>query len=87
MITREETRQLKGMAILAMLSLHLFDTLNQGFEPLLYITGVPVTYFIGHAADFGVMAYCFISGYALMAQYDVIGDKKQYMKGRWKSLE
>lgn len=54
MITRKETRQLKGMAILAMLCLHLFDTLNPRFEPLVYITGVPFTYFIGHAADFAL---------------------------------
>lgn len=59
-----------------MLCLYLFDTLNLGFEPLLYITKVPNTYFIGHAADFCVIAYCFISGY----EYDATGDKMQYMK-------
>lgn len=33
------------------------------------------------------MAYCFISGYALMAQYEATSDKKQYMEGRFKSLK
>lgn len=56
MITREETGQLKGVVIFAMLCLHLFDMLDLGLEPLLYITGVLFTYFIGHAADFCVMA-------------------------------
>lgn len=87
MITKEETRQLKGMAILAMLCLHLFDTLNSQFSPMIYITGVPLSFFVGQAADFCVFAYCFVSGYGLMAKYDSAVNEKSYLRGRVKSLK
>lgn len=87
MITKDETRQLKGMAILAMLCLHLFDTLNPQFSPMVYITGVPLSFFVGQAADFCVFAYCFVSGYGLMAKYESVLNEKGYLRGRVKSLK
>lgn len=87
MITKQETKQLQGMAILAMLCLHLFCTLTPSYTPLIVFTGVPLAYFFGQAADFCVMAFCFCSGYGLMASYiDVGADCRKYMKGRSKSL-
>lgn len=87
MISRKETKQLQGLAILAMLCLHLFCTLTPTFVPTVYVTGVPLVYFFGQAADFCVMAYCFCSGYGLMYAYaQVNGDRKKYMRGRVKGL-
>lgn len=86
MISRKETGQLKGIAIISMLLLHLFCNLEPNYTPLVYVTGVPLAYFFGQAADFCVFAYCFVSGYALMTQYDNAKNPKAYMKGRLKSL-
>lgn len=87
MISRHETKQLQGLAILAMLCLHLFCTLTPPFVPTVYVTGVPLVYFFGQAADFCVMAYCFCSGYGLMSAFvQVNGDKKKYIEGRAKGL-
>lgn len=87
MISRAETKQLQGLSILAMVCLHLFCTVEPTFTPIAYATGVPLVYFLGQAADFCVMAYCFCSGYGLMAAFmQANGDKKKYMKGRLKGL-
>lgn len=87
MISRHETKQLQGLAILSMLCLHLFCTLTPSFVPMAYVTGVPLVYFFGQAADFCVMAYCFCSGYGLMSAFvQADGDKKRYIKGRTKGL-
>lgn len=83
MISKQETKQLQGVAILAMLCLHLFCTRTPVFTPLLYIGDIPLTYFIGQAADCCVMIYCFCSGYGLMASYLASGEKgKEYLAGR-----
>lgn len=87
MISKNETKQLQGVAIIAMLCLHLFCTLEPSFIPLVYIGDTPLTYFIGQAADCCVMIYCFCSGYGLMASY--ISSKengKEYLKGRLKGI-
>lgn len=87
MISRAETKQLQGLSILAMVCLHLFCTVEPTFTPIAYATGVPLVYFLGQSADFCVMAYCFCSGYGLMAAFmQADGDKKKYMKGRLKGL-
>lgn len=87
MISKEETKQIQGVAILAMCCLHLFCTLTPQFTPLISISGVPLTYFFGQAADFCVMAYCFCSGYGLMACYTACQENgKRYFRGRCKSL-
>lgn len=87
MISKNETKQLQGVAIIAMLCLHLFCTLKPSFTPLVYIGDTPLTYFIGQAADCCVMIYCFCSGYGLMASY--ISSKengKEYLKDRLKGI-
>ena len=88
MITRDATKQLQGLAILSMLCLHLFCTLDPQFVPLIQLAdGVPLAYFFGQAADFCVMAYCFCSGYGLMASYhQAYADKRAYLKGRLPSV-
>lgn len=87
MITRNETKQLQGMAVLAMLVLHLFSTLTPSYTPIVYATGVPLAYFFGQAADFCVMSFCFCSGYGLMENYIQCGqDSRRYFRGRLRSL-
>lgn len=87
MISKNETKQLQGVAIIAMLCLHLFCTLEPSFTPLVYIGSTPLTYFIGQASDCCVMIYCFCSGYGLMSSY--VSEKengKEYLKGRIKGV-
>lgn len=87
MISKNETKQLQGVAIIAMLCLHLFCTLEPVFTPLVHVSGVPLTYFIGQAADCCVMIYCFCSGYGLMASYVSSKENgKEYLKGRLKGV-
>lgn len=87
MISKNETKQLQGVAIIAMLCLHLFCTLTPSFTPLVYIGDTPLTYFIGQAADCCVMIYCFCSGYGLMASYVSSKENgKEYLKGRIKGV-
>lgn len=87
MICKQETKQLQGVAILAMLCLHLFCTYTPLFTPLVYIGSIPLTYFIGQASDCCVMIYCFCSGYGLMASYIACNEKgRQYFVERRKGL-
>lgn len=87
MISKSETKQLQGVAIIAMLCLHLFCTLEPNFTPVIYIGSTPLTYFIGQAADCCVMIYCFCSGYGLMASYISAHENgREYLKGRVKGI-
>lgn len=66
-VTREDTRVLKGYAILIMLFLHLFNnkeldcTLNVWF----YIEDTPLCYWLTRFATICVSLYMFLSGYGL----------------------
>ena len=55
----------KGIAILAMVALHLFcRNTNLPYTPLIYIGDIPLVYFLGLFGDMCVSIYCFCSGYA-----------------------
>lgn len=69
MISKIESKQLKGMAVLAMIILHLFPNNGQGYTSLLYLFGIPVTYFIGTASGFCTSTYLLVSGYGMYIRY------------------
>ena len=65
MLTKEDTLHAKGVAIIAMLMLHLFC--RQGelpYTPLVWIGNTPLIYYLGLFGDICVPVYCFCAGYA-----------------------
>lgn len=70
-ISLQQSNYLKSIAILMMLCLHLFNTLDyQGlFEPLLYIGLKPLVYYISLFCDACVPIFAFVTGYGLYFKY------------------
>jgi hypothetical protein len=66
-LTIQQTNNTKGVAILMMLCLHLFNTRDYIglFEPLIFIGKNPSTYYVSLFCDCCVAIYCFCSGYGL----------------------
>ena len=62
-----DSTTLKGIAILFMVGLHLFNTLDYEtlYKPLIYIGKYPLIYYLSFIFDSCVPIYCFCSGYAL----------------------
>ena len=71
MISIQQSNHLKSIAVLMMLCLHLFNTLDyEGlFEPLLYIGSKPLIYYISLFSDACVPIFAFVSGYGLYFKY------------------
>lgn len=70
-LTKNQILEIKGMAILFMLLLHLFCTKNYFglFQPLIYVGKYPLIYYLALFGDCCVAIYCFCSGYGLMYNY------------------
>jgi len=65
-LTSNQTNITKGLAILMMLCLHLFNREHEGlFQPLIFIGELPLSYYISLFCDCCVAIYCFCSGYGL----------------------
>lgn len=63
--TKLDSTAAKGMAVLAMVFLHLFCRIdNLPYTPLLMLGKTPLIYYFGLFGDICVPIYCFISGYA-----------------------
>lgn len=71
MISIQQSNHLKSIAILMMICLHLFNTLDyEGlFEPLLYIGSKPLIYYISLFCDACVPIFAFVSGYGLYFKF------------------
>ena len=71
--TRDESLILKGIAILFMLGLHLYnrDVTTGFYEPWIYIGNQPFIYYISFMFDACVPMYCFVAGYAAYIKKDV----------------
>lgn len=71
-ISKNDTKILKGVAILFMLLLHLFarKEVNGLYETFPTINEVPLIYYIGLFGDACVPIYCFLSGYGLFLVYN-----------------
>lgn len=66
----EKSNQLKSIAILMMLCLHLFNRDHHGlFTPLVFIGQQPLSYYISLFSDACVPIFAFVSGYGLYASY------------------
>ena len=83
-LSKNDTKMIQGLCVLAMVWLHLFDTWNyEGlFKPLLFFNGYPLTMYIAQLSDFCVMGFAFCSGYA----HYVLLENNNYYKNRLKSL-
>lgn len=69
-ITIQKSNQLKSIAILMMLCLHLFNKDYKGmFTPLVFIGQQPLSYYISLFSDACVPIFAFVSGYGLYASY------------------
>lgn len=76
-ITRRQSSQLKSIAILMMLCLHLFNRDYKGlFEPLIFVGEQPLSYYISLFCDACVPIFAFVSGYGLYFKYQK--DKKNF---------
>lgn len=66
----QKSNQLKSIAILMMLSLHLFNRDYNGlFEPLIFVGEMPLSYYISLFSDACVPIFAFVSGYGLYNSY------------------
>lgn len=83
-MTKQESKMLQGLSVLAMVCLHLFCTLSYSdlYTPLIYIKGIPLAFYFAQLSDFCVMGFAFRSGYAHMTLFD----QKDYLKKRLISL-
>ena len=82
-LTKQDTKMLQGLSVLAMVFLHLFDRDYHGlFTPFLFVQGAPLSFYFGQLSDFCVFGFAFCSGYAHMVQYE----RAVYYKHRLKSL-
>jgi surface polysaccharide O-acyltransferase-like enzyme len=65
-ISIQKTNQLKSVAILMMLCLHLFNQDYHGlFQPLLFVGSQPLSYYVSLFCDACVPIFAFVSGYGL----------------------
>lgn len=86
MITLQQSNQLKALAILMMLCLHLFNRDYHGlFTPLLFIGHQPLSYYISLFCDACVPIFAFVSGYGLYFKYRQ--NAKNYQQGNWMRLK
>lgn len=79
-MTKDDTRQLKGLAILMMLWLHLFsdeDTVRGLHYCLPYLNGLPLVYSLTRIASCCVPIYLFLGGYGLASVFQSAGQQLQ----------
>ena len=69
-LTKDDSKILKGIAILFMLGLHLYNRtdINGYYIPLIYVKGYPIIYYISFLFGICVPIYCFCGGYAAYIQ-------------------
>lgn len=70
-ISKNDTKNLQGVAILFMLLLHLFcrKEVNGLYDTFPTVNGIPLIYYVGLFGDACVSIYCFASGYGLFRTY------------------
>lgn len=77
----QQSNQLKVIAILMMLFLHLFNTLDYTglYEPMLFVGDTPLVYYLSLFCDACVPIFAFVSGYGLYFKY--LQNKHGYNRG------
>ncbi|MFN3021594.1 acyltransferase family protein [Chryseobacterium sp. TY3] len=69
-ITPQQSNQLKSLAILMMLCLHLFNREEHAlFQPWIYLGVKPLSYYISLFSDACVPIFAFVSGYGLYFKF------------------
>ena len=70
---------IQAISVLAMVCLHLFDRCDfEGlFSPLVFIFGVPLSFYLGQISDFCVMGFAFCSGYGHFKSFNSTGYYKK----------
>ena len=83
-LTKNDTKMLQGLSVLAMVLLHLFCTNDYAdkYTPILFFRGVPLCFYIAQLSDFCVFGFAFCSGYGHMVNYG----KEDFYKSRLKGL-
>lgn len=82
-INKQDSKMLKGVAVLGMLLLHLFcRKTDLPYTPLLWLGDTPFVYYIGLFGDMCVPIFCFVTGYAHYMQAEKPGGSSK----RWQSL-
>ena len=63
-LTVQDTTSLKVMCLFCMLWLHLFDRWDYQtlFEPLIFLNGIPLSFYLGQLSDFCVYGFAICSG-------------------------
>ena len=85
MLTKDDSKMMQGIAILAMVALHLFcRKVDLPYHTHLQFGEYPAIYFIGLFGDICVPIYCFVSGYAQQLLSDREG--KAYCQNRFRRL-
>lgn len=82
-LTKKDTKMIQGLSVLAMVCLHLFNREYEGlFQPLIFIKGIPLSFYFSLLSDFCVMGFAACSGYGHMSRFG----KEGYYKHRLKAL-
>lgn len=69
-MSKSESIQLKGVAILVMIWLHTFFTpTGEGYSPLFYVGGESLAYKIGKITTICISLYAFLGGYGMYITY------------------
>ena len=78
-LSKQDTLHAKGVAIIAMIMLHLFCRLGElPYIPLIWIGDTPLIYYLGLFGDICVPIYCFCAGYThYLLQHQ---DRKQFLR-------
>lgn len=85
-ISLNKSNQLKTIAILMMLGLHLFNReYHNLFQPLIFVGQQPLSYYLSLFCDACVPIFAFVSGYGLYYKYQT--SKDSYTKGNFVRLK
>lgn len=87
-LSRNDTKMMQALSVLAMVCLHLFDRWDyEGlYTPLLYFRGIPLSFYLAQLSDFCVMGFAFCSGYGHAMQYARNADRKAQYRHRLRGV-
>ena len=69
-LTKQDTKMIQGLSVLAMIVLHLFNRDHSGmYVPLVFFQGTALSFYIAQLCDFCVFGFAFCSGYGHMVQF------------------
>lgn len=82
-LSKNDTKMLQGLSVLAMIWLHLFCKDYTGlFTPIIFAGGgYALSFYIAQLCDFCVFGFAFCSGYAHTVQYEETGYYRKRLKG------